>query len=910
MATVTKYPQNIQYEQVEKTRGYYTETIWNSLDRLKKDDTNYAYTNTVASRAGTKSKPGRIKATTFNFDIPINSKINSVKVEWKEYARASNGSIYGTIAIPSVSIYLIKANGGSNSSTKTDNYRVPTSPTSRSLTWTSSDIPNVKRDNLADSGFGVYFNPARNTNYNAGIMYLDYIRVVVDYTTPTYSLYSNKTGTLEIFKDITVTATLTNSNNTPHTTPVPVNVSIPSDATVKSVTCDGTYNFDEKFWNAKIGSGGTATITMVLTFNQPGSKTVSFTETVTNQSTSQNFNVTDTYLKFTHVDYSVIGTSNTTITYTATKATSGTATATIPLPSWITYVSYSGDGTYNPSTGEWSVSFASGGETKTLNLTIRANATNKIYKQVVTSNSETATIRYLINGTPSNTTCLGYRINLNAAGITLTQNKTYHLTFYMYAEKKGIPYKQTGVSTEYKVFIDSTEIGDIPLDIYDGWQKVDIEFTAPSSSPNYLYINGPSRYSETEKFKLMLAGLCIAKDSEFYEPKTLISNPERIGVQGQYATISLSAYEETNIYKVKFQGTTPSDGYVVGMEIPTEYETDNNLSGDLILHFSDYDIEKTSIFPPEATKVAWGSKWDKWGLEELDDSTSPLFLPLSENPYMLFKLKNISSETANVKLKNITFDLYYVDDSLLSRPGFKLDNVHSKSYLIHLSPDTEFTAGIDPNIQITDYKQADENILYGYSVNPKKLSLKFYIGDDDFEGATDLLEEVTKFFSNKKDKFGLPIPKKLRFDWDDDTYYNVILSSAIKSKAQPAAYECQAEFVIPDGVGWHNPKYYPQKGKHRSILPAKPLICLRTVGKEIVTITESKTGQKMIINSKFPNGTILYVDCKLRKVYDSNNTEYTGSVALNSDWFRLNPEFDFSDSNGCEILFVKVVEAV
>lgn len=118
------------------------------------------------------------------------------------------------------------------------------------------------------------------------------------------------------------------------------------------------------------------------------------------------------------------------------------------------------------------------------------------------------------------------------------------------------------------------------------------------------------------------------------------------------------------------------------------------------------------------------------------------------------------------------------------------------------------------------------------------------------------------------------------------------------------------EFVIPDGVGWHNPKYYPQKGKHRSILPAKPLICLRTVGKEIVTITESKTGQKMIINSKFPNGTILYVDCKLRKVYDSNNTEYTGSVALNSDWFRLNPEFDFSDSNGCEILFVKVVEAV
>ena len=61
MPTVSKYPGSATYERVEKIYNYYTETKYYYIDRVKKADGSYAYTSTIASKAGTQSKPGRIK---------------------------------------------------------------------------------------------------------------------------------------------------------------------------------------------------------------------------------------------------------------------------------------------------------------------------------------------------------------------------------------------------------------------------------------------------------------------------------------------------------------------------------------------------------------------------------------------------------------------------------------------------------------------------------------------------------------------------------------------------------------------------------------------------------------------------------------------------------------------------------
>lgn len=144
MASVTLYPNSATYERVEKyyengkVYDYYTETIYYYIDRVKKADGSYAYTSTIASKAGTQSKPGRIKVYGFNANIPAGSRIDSITVEWKNYIRNSKGGTTGIPNIPSVSVNLL-GNTTLQSKIKTKTGPVPTSAATWSLTWTASE---------------------------------------------------------------------------------------------------------------------------------------------------------------------------------------------------------------------------------------------------------------------------------------------------------------------------------------------------------------------------------------------------------------------------------------------------------------------------------------------------------------------------------------------------------------------------------------------------------------------------------------------------------------------------------------------------------------------------------------------------------------------------------------------------
>lgn len=83
MGTTTLKPTQMAYERIEKDRyGTYTETVWYNLARIKEKDGSYASTSQIASRKGTVSKPGRVKAHTLTGTIPVNAKITKVRVEW------------------------------------------------------------------------------------------------------------------------------------------------------------------------------------------------------------------------------------------------------------------------------------------------------------------------------------------------------------------------------------------------------------------------------------------------------------------------------------------------------------------------------------------------------------------------------------------------------------------------------------------------------------------------------------------------------------------------------------------------------------------------------------------------------------------------------------------------------------
>ena len=81
-------------------------------------------------------------------------------------------------------------NGGKNTSSKLNSTRVATTRTQHYVEFTSTEYPNLKPVYVNNSNAAVVISPRRNTNYNTGIMRMDYMYVLVDYTPPTYSLTS------------------------------------------------------------------------------------------------------------------------------------------------------------------------------------------------------------------------------------------------------------------------------------------------------------------------------------------------------------------------------------------------------------------------------------------------------------------------------------------------------------------------------------------------------------------------------------------------------------------------------------------------------------------------------------------------------------------------------------------------
>ena len=261
MGTTTLKPTQMAYERIEKDRyGTYTETVWYNLSRIKEKDGSYASTSQIASRKGTVSKPGRVKAHTLTGTIPVNAKITKVRVEWRWYVRNPSGGTTGVPTIPGVYVCLWKSGAGCKTSTVSTTTAAPTSAGTSYAEFTTG-LPT--RSELLSGGYGAYWNPKRNTSYNPGYLYLDNIHFIVTYTEPSYTVQVQGTEACDRDDEVTYTFTLSDANQCPHTQNVPVNLSFSSDFHVTGyTTTDGSFDPSSMVWSALPGSGGSATLTV------------------------------------------------------------------------------------------------------------------------------------------------------------------------------------------------------------------------------------------------------------------------------------------------------------------------------------------------------------------------------------------------------------------------------------------------------------------------------------------------------------------------------------------------------------------------------------------------------------------------------------------------------------------------
>jgi len=340
---------------------------------------------TVYYKSGmTNRNPNAIYATGFEYDLKDNAKINSVRVEWEEYLRNNSGGTSNTPWIPGKEIILLKANDGDHV-IKNSEIGVPTGRTVRTMTFTSSDMPDVKRSNIEDPNFGVYLNLDANTSANPGKVYLDFLRLIVDYTDPIYSLSASLSSGKVVGEQLTYVVTLNNTNNCHQGVAIPVSISIPAGLSVASQNGDGSYNTGTGKWNAVLNSQKKATLTLVLNTSASGSKTI--TASVDGFSTTLSKSTTILAPTYTLSSPSVreIVTETYNVTYTITVGVNTSAVSTvdvnIPIPAGIQYVSSSGNGSYNSGTGVWTAQFVN--RQATLTFTIKG-ITAGVISQVIT----------------------------------------------------------------------------------------------------------------------------------------------------------------------------------------------------------------------------------------------------------------------------------------------------------------------------------------------------------------------------------------------------------------------------------------------------------------------------------------------------------------------------------------------
>ena len=194
MTTKTLYPQTLT--QTSETNTSYRE--FNNLNNLKNKNNTYAKTGQIASKSGTHRRPSKITAKKFKAQLPSGSKINSITVE---YAAAYEGNVnIGKSSVDLVNVSVAAKNGKALTKTVTQS----------SVKFTGNfTVGSVNSDN-----FGVTLDFPANTKSDVGYVKVQYLRIVINYNAPNYTLNATKVDGQYTGDSFRVKATINDAGKT------------------------------------------------------------------------------------------------------------------------------------------------------------------------------------------------------------------------------------------------------------------------------------------------------------------------------------------------------------------------------------------------------------------------------------------------------------------------------------------------------------------------------------------------------------------------------------------------------------------------------------------------------------------------------------------------------------------------
>ena len=444
------------------------------------------------------------------------------------------------------------------------------------------------------------------------------------------------------------------------------------------------------------------------------------------------------------------------------------------------------------------------------------------------------------------------------------------------------------------------------------YENCECEFTYDSQYPLYILLTGD--YPEAEDYGYDMGTIkydtpCIV-EKEVYNSREASGNyPVPINAlldNEEPSIITLAPNESTKgtiLYDLPLEDDfgTNEDYAIRGIQVRADIDSTDNLVIYAKIHSPSGEIGQRSIvLNGNEEEIVIGGLGDLWGFTTLQLTN------LDEWELELSASNLLNSGDSEIVFNNVNIT-FYLETVEKQQIRVTIDGEDIAYYGAFIEK-VDIPEGLETDTSFLTIDGTDTNDAYRQNIREKKITIEFNLNNCDLQTSTNMLRQLTKLFTNEKDQYNRPIPKRLQFTHYPTDYFEYIMEEPFDVDTDITDYNVKATVTIPSGTSYSlDDTVTNTVGNANGLAAINPIIHFRPSDTNI-QIKETLTEQsfQMGYSGDWQNYTI-ELDCDDRRVYlikdEDTKVDISKYVDHNSDWFRLSGEFEFEGIN-CTILTV------
>lgn len=948
MASITKYASNIT--QATGT----TVCSYSGLNNLKNANNSFAKTALIGKKSETKKNPPTITCKGFNFNLPAHVKINKITVEYAHQKLAETAGKYPSIAKATANLVGFSK---SRMATSSDGVSIDfpsmtgVTPTKdlkdTSVAWSDGGkismhgvtaggkvttvtytyrLPTVTQVNNADFGVSIDYPP--NTNNYRGYLQLKYIRIKIDYTPSEYAVSVTRiAGTLYEDYPQTIQLNVSNLNSTDYQNSY--KIQIPASATVRVI---GTV-FQEGQWTPQGNNVfiwkpyqkrdlKNLQLDLGVTFKE-GENSVILTELLNNVTDTLTLTVPPVPIV---IPEPVIGV-DTLAEETIFAVQNEYCTIPLEIPEGATDIWFFCDKAVTYKIGESVVSKAANSiheissslfvdnkldiqakfaDAGVVQFFFRSYETQYKYIKVIPSGLEGLQI-CCIPLSEEELDRLGdeYTYEVSCFIEILLDVQNHYDKFHDYYRnfRIGVVNSIEATHNINTIFNACKEWSSV-ISVYNSFQEKKINFTYNKDYPVYVLLTGG--YSiETPYINTKFSHICIQEsDYDDFKEHGIFPEPiENLIIDENMGELTLQNHATSNdiiFYKFPFEDDfgTGEDYAIRGIELQLRCDTNEKVVCNAKLKSPSGEMGLESIIlQPGTDTYTIGSQYDSWGFM-ISDLVNIKFWELILTFNNIIGTDNINPE---INITDVLLTVYFLklDEGSVEKVYIDGENLEWYGAFIQ---DFKMISGIKTDTKFLEVEGTDINDAYSQTIDTKEITIEFDIDGCNLRESTDLLKQITKLITTKRDNLNRPIPKQITTSIYPDEYWEYVLEDGVENEVEYTGYKCKVKLTVSAGTSYAKEDTVTNTtGMVNSITKVNPIIVIIPTG-ETVEITEENTDQKWTATHPDWINKMIEIDCEHRAVTiiddeDSDDEDISWCADWNTDWFILDDMYNFTGVN-------------